>query len=1187
MISKFLKIAGVKSEEEFYKKYPTEAAFFKAHPEAKKLRKSMQDGGQQQNLNQLTDFSNDPDNMIGSYISVADRPEPEPIDFRDLHAYMDYSISGMTPYDRMIEQYYEQNQPSDVEKIAEAIQPAEQETSAKKGKKIKKFQDAGVLSGVNSSMDPLLWSQAPSIDNQPVGTPMLNPNVNPPLMDASSNMQDITDTYSTPKSNLKDKAAGAYNKSGGLPGILGTAGKVVGALRQMKQEKNQMKQARRFEKFAGLTAQAANTRPERVKRKYVRPEDVTIQPNELYPTYGTGTEILSRDGSRIPKAQDGEEVTGSIYDGQGEIQNTYFPGTLYNDLAFEPLNDSNTVKRYRNGGVPQAGFGSFMAEQDPNSLGQVGGGFGSLIGGGGFSQTGGGDLGSIAGGTVGSIFGPAGKSIGSTVGGIAGGIYSGQLKKKEKRAREAGMASLNRAALQTGAQNIQNQYSAFMKDGGYLSNDWQPQLITQFGGLDAQEVYDYAHEGMDNLRTGGNITQNQISPFDQMAFGGQLKTHWGGYGEDISQNPYLPNSGKTIMFKGQSHEESDGKGRTGIGVSYGSTGTDSYTDYAEYGTDAATDKANVEVERNEPAIEMPDGNGGDSMVVYGNLKIPNMFLDEIGDPKAKGKKFKHYVRDLSKDENKQKKIAENSAKRLEKVDGLTPFSQLALSSEQANLIGANMKLKQIAEFKMNAAAVQNAINDTAELLNLDADALAKGKLAKSKEDGTAKNGITFAQTGTKKGKVTLPDPTSFKSKDEYLLALFDIAEKTKNKDAIKKFQEGMAQEHEPLVKTVMSKYDKTTLAKEKGLAKDDPKGNIDAKMGPRTRDLAASLRDFMSSKPAPAAQTTPATTTPATPTQTTPAQTTTSKKVEKKKISNFADTTQEGGLKLKDLITAYLSPYLMPTDTEELDPSQLSGERLALATNQLEPVQAQQMQALLDQSFDISLQDQLNEITASERAARMMAKGDPSAQSNISAQADMAKSRVLAEQFRLNQAKDVETYNENRNRLNRIQEMNIGLLDQQYVRQAQAKSNTKAVSQAALNSISDKIAKNKLENRTLGVYENLYNYRFDPRFRAINYNTAGPVIPQVGNAGRIPIYDKDNKIIGYQQVDSTTSSSSDTEDYVPEFTKMMQPRQPNLPQLIPASPNPFAGTDPFAKSTQKKGGKTSKNSDIIKAFKNL
>lgn len=37
MKAQFLKIAGVKSEREFYKKYPTEEAFFEAHPEAQMM----------------------------------------------------------------------------------------------------------------------------------------------------------------------------------------------------------------------------------------------------------------------------------------------------------------------------------------------------------------------------------------------------------------------------------------------------------------------------------------------------------------------------------------------------------------------------------------------------------------------------------------------------------------------------------------------------------------------------------------------------------------------------------------------------------------------------------------------------------------------------------------------------------------------------------------------------------------------------------------------------------------------------------------------------------------------------------------------------------------------------------------------------------------------------------------------
>lgn len=58
MKAEFLKIAGVKSEKAFYKKYPTEAAFFKAHPEAKKKVNKAQNFGNlnDTNNNGIPDF---------------------------------------------------------------------------------------------------------------------------------------------------------------------------------------------------------------------------------------------------------------------------------------------------------------------------------------------------------------------------------------------------------------------------------------------------------------------------------------------------------------------------------------------------------------------------------------------------------------------------------------------------------------------------------------------------------------------------------------------------------------------------------------------------------------------------------------------------------------------------------------------------------------------------------------------------------------------------------------------------------------------------------------------------------------------------------------------------------------------------------------------------------------------------
>ena len=57
----------------------------------------------------------------------------------------------------------------------------------------------------------------------------------------------------------------------------------------------------------------------------------------------------------------------------------------------------------------------------------------------------------------------------------------------------------------------------------------------------------------------------------------------------------------------------------------------------------------VEVERGEPATKIDD-----ELVVYGNLKIPNQYVELFGNDKAKGKKFKNYIKEISKDEEKQK-----------------------------------------------------------------------------------------------------------------------------------------------------------------------------------------------------------------------------------------------------------------------------------------------------------------------------------------------------------------------------------------------------------------------------------------------------------------------------------------------------------------------------------------------------
>ena len=204
----------------------------------------------------------------------------------------------------------------------------------------------------------------------------------------------------------------------------------------------------------------------------------------------------------------------------------------------------------------------------------------------------------------------------------------------------------------------------------------------------------------------------------------------------------------------------------------------------------------------------------------------------------------------------------------------------------------------------------------------------------------------------------------------------------------------------------------------------------------------------------------------------------------------------------EQLLNAFgsVAPYLRPSNARALDPAQLAGEMYALGNNQVAPVQAQLYSPMLQaQPYSISLQDQLNEVTAQTRSAERLAQGNPAALSMIAAQGEQAKSKILGEQFRMNQGEQVRAAEANRAQWNDAQLKNLGILDQQYARQEEAKSKTKAQTMEALKSMAAKQAQNKLENRTLGIKENLYNYRFGPDGQAYSLNAPYNFnIPDVG-----------------------------------------------------------------------------------------
>jgi len=814
------------------------------------------------------------------------------------------------------------------------------------------------------------------------------------------------------KLNLGDslgKLAGSNAFAAGVQSF----GDVVGGIQQMKDEKDKLAIAEQMKGVSDISLQASMLKPEPVQRQYLRPPVNTGE--AFFPVFGTGT-TFAKNG--------------------GEITNTFAPNTIYTDLE-EAQEGFKLPKINTNPDFMKQATGKNAAPGDVSDIydfAQQGGGsmLTSLTAGlgspAGYGQSGAGKMGKGIGTAAGSIFfGPVGGMVGGAVGQFLGNKLSGTAEDIEAT-NKATMANIDKMALGQGAKALQQQNYSYM-------------------------------------RTGGNLRQNQ------MAMGGNLKTHWGGGAELMSYNPYLPEGGETVMFKGQSHDESDGRGNTGIGITYGDNP--------------------VEVEEGEPAVQLRDGSDGNSnLTVYGNLKIPKYGAQMIGDSKASGMKFKNYVgKYLSPMEERQNAIMDKSTKALDDLDVNNSFDKLSFDSYQAMMTGADMNLKKIATKKKNAADLQSAINDTADQYGLIADDLAKGKVKQAKMGSKipkAQTGETISpedyQTAMKlydEGKTEEFQKLGMSLLPKFVESLgtptiskrFDDNIKGSRTKKLKEYMTRLSQQSNPTQPTLES-----IAAGIPGTSMEDIQSRIGSDM--------AGLESFYTetADEVPGAET------------------------KNKFDKNIADSMM--------MYANQILPYLRPTNAEQLDPRQLSGEMYALSTNQVEPVRAQTFQPELSTPYDISLQDQLNANQSDYRAAQRMMGYNPAAQGMLNAQKYQANQQVLGEQFRMNQAMKDRVYGENRQLLDQAKLQNLGILDQQYGRQQEAVSKTKATTQAALNSISAKYMQNQFENRKSQTLANMYkDFGFDPRFRAIKTGGLAQFDTEVD--GEITMLDKEGNPVTY------------------------------------------------------------------------
>jgi hypothetical protein len=1006
MKAQILKIAGVKSEAEFYRKFPSEEAFMKVHgKEFKKAQRETKIDKAQ--FGDIAQMSNSPQMFT---------PQgPIPTNYN-------WGTQGQT-------------NPSNMYIPASNIN--------------------------RTRMDIQKVTTAPGTMGTPMG-----------MAKVPASIAAKTPTGTSPKKGLPFEA---------VPVV----GGIIKGIKGLADEKKARQSAEQKNKLTGVQAKAAASRDiNPINHVVDRPENYAFDTASFFPKYG-GKQF----GVNALTAEDGTKIGGN----PTEIQNTYAPNnTIYSDLGYTPLNDVDDVKQYYGGGkLTKAGFGSFVQSAQKvgttgvggdimSAVGPYGGSLGNLMAGGDFESNAGADIG----GAIGGIFGP----VGSFVGSIAGGI----LDKNPARIKEFNKGTQrNMNDIMGGqmGQQYQNQFN--LEDGGWVSHDWQPQVITHFGENSMKNLL-REDETMDTLRTGGHIRQNNMYPQDRYALGGQLKTTWGGHAEPISDNPY--DESETVMFRGNSHDTSDGKGHTGIGVKYGEGEHDSYTDYAEYGTEQAD--ADVEVQGNEPAKETIDPITGEkSLRVAGGIVTSKEAALNAGNIKFAGKKYQTNIADIAKNDAKLNKKKDKLAREIDEHDDNTPFGQLALLTKGLSLKGIDEQ-QLINNYQSTALLdYQDAVNEAADNLSelhgkkVDPNFLEKGKIKFEKESGQAKYGkaIEKAQSGTNRSTTTTTPGASKLSKLE---ALKDVP-KGQRKEKI--YYGGITDKDVEQLKANNSWYDWKNFnpARKGDVQKFQEAFNTEAK---KVGSNARISKDDKLGKQTASAKGLYANT-PATQTTTTP-QTDTAPKTTTTQTKSLPDVTVTATRKkpvepikrnqFMDVINQVL-PYLRPSDAEALDPYQVMGE-LSVMGDQPEGVQARLIQPELDVPYNISYQDQLDEITAQSRAAERMAGNNPEAAAAILGQAARMKSGVKGEEFRANQAQRMGVYDRNRAILNQTKLQNLGIADQQYVRQEQAKSNTKATKLAALQSMSSKYLQNQLSNRKLKTAENLYNYRYDPNFRAINMN---------------------------------------------------------------------------------------------------
>ena len=332
--------------------------------------------------------------------------------------------------------------------------------------------------------------------------------------------------------------------------------------------------------------------------------------------------------------------------------------------------------------------------------------------------------------------------------------------------------------------------------------------------------------------------------------------------------------------------------------------------------------------------------------------------------------------------------------------------------------------------------------------------------------------------------------------------------------------------------------------------------NEDQYHGPRTDQYMASVRShFKKTPPAPDLK---LNTLGGTPTTTGTNTTKTPIKVVPYKDNHITD------------IANILYPFFQTDRIPGIDPRQFTKEHMAIAQNTPYAVQAQKYAPELDPLYRVSYQDIRNASTADFRDALRQGKFDPAVAAGVYGKKAIADQGSYADEFRTNQALEQQIFGGNRAKINQAQAANLQLLADQRDKQLASDAITKQTNLEAVGSIADKSMKYDADVMKYKVQRNLF-----PQF---GYSSSGkihtqgpwykPTIPQIyggeSTIEEVPVYGADGKL---------------------QYYKMQQ--KANTTDQPSSSTPPFVPGQGYVSKNGKSIVKNAKNSSVVKAYKNL